>query len=183
VDDPLRFVAAVLDHLPPRAEGLLSHRSHLIAQVKVALAVRAYATGDIAKAEHHLSDAIAFYPPMLEQGQGFLDTVCHQAINPPVTAPLEYIDTVFRNLPAGAERLGRLRSRALSEVSVGCAFRNYTARRYHLVVQEVFRALQQRPAHLANRGVISILLRSTLGLLTGKYARRGLSSGTATPGS
>jgi hypothetical protein len=130
-----------------------------------------------------LTEAIALYPPVLERTQDFFDMVCRHAMNPLVTAPLRYIDTLFRHLPASAERLSRLRSRALSEVSVGHAFRHYTAGRYPLVVRDIVRAVQQRPAHLANRGVVSILLRSMLGLLTGKQGRKGLSSGTATPGS
>jgi hypothetical protein len=183
VEDPVEFAAGVFDHLPPRADSLLPHRPRLLSQVKVALALRSYAAREITAAKQHLIEAIAHYPSMLERTQGFLDMVCHQALRPPVIAPLEYIETVFRNLPAGAERLGRLRSRALSEVNVGTAFRDYTAGRYPLVVRDVVRALRQRPAHLANRGVMSILLRSVLGLLTGEHARKGLSSGTATPGS
>jgi glycosyltransferase involved in cell wall biosynthesis len=182
VDDPLKFTATIFDHLPPQANDLRAHRPRLVSQVKVALSLRAYAAGDTAKAKRQLIEAIVLYPPMLEQTQGFLDMACHQAMNPPVTIPLEYVDTVFRNLPAGAEQLSRLRPRALSEANVGCAFRDYTAGRYPLVVRDVIRALQHCPAHLANRGVISILLRSMLGLLTGEHGRKGLTSGTATPG-
>jgi glycosyltransferase involved in cell wall biosynthesis len=183
IEDPVRLLDDFFGHLPPQADSLRPHRSRLISKMMVNLALRAYATGNIVEAKRRLTEAIALYPPMLERTQDFLDMVCHQATKPPVTTPLKYIDTVFRNLPASAERLSRLRSRALSEVNVGHAFRHYTAGRHPLVIRDVVRALQQRPAHLANRGVISILLRSMLGLLTGKHARKGLSSGTATPGS
>jgi hypothetical protein len=105
---------------------------------------------------------------MLEQTQDIFDMVCYHAMNPPVTAPLEYVDTVFRNLPTGAERLSRLRSRALSTVNVGCAFRDYSAGRYSLALHGVLRAIQQRPVHLANRGVLSVFFHSLFTLLMRK---------------
>jgi hypothetical protein len=181
IQDPVRLLDDFFGHLPPQAESIRPHRSRLVSKMMVNLALRAYAAGDIAEAKRRLTEAIALYPPVLERTQDFFDMVCYHAMNPPVTAPPRYIDTVFRNLPAGAEPLGRLRSRAFREVNLGCAFRDYAAGRYPRVIRGVLTALRQHPAHLTNKGVISILLRSMLGLLTGAQGRKGLSSGTATP--
>jgi glycosyltransferase involved in cell wall biosynthesis len=181
-DDPLRFASTVFDHLPPQASSLRPYRPRLVSSVTAALSLRAYAAGDIAEAKRQLTQAIALYPPILGQTQDFLDMVCHQAMSPPAKAPLKYIDTVFRNLPAGTERLGRLRSQALSEVSIGRAFRDYTAGRHPQVLQSLIRTLGQHPASLANKGVMSILLRSLFGLLTRKLSTKGLVSGTTAPG-
>jgi glycosyltransferase involved in cell wall biosynthesis len=182
IKDPARFVDDVFDHLPPQADSLRPYRPYLTSRVTAALSLRAYAAGDIAEAKCRLIEAIALYPPMLEQTQDFFDMVCYQAMNPPVTAPLRYVDTVFRNLPAGAKRLSRLHPRALSEVNLGCAFRDYAAGHYPLALRSIIRALRQGPAPLANRGTLSIFLHSLSGRLARKHSTKGLSSGTTTTG-
>ena len=183
IEDPIRLLDDFFGHLPSQADGLRPHRSRLISKMMVDLSLRAYAAGDIVEAKRQLVQAITLYPPMLERTQDFFDMACYHAMNPPVNAPLKYVDTVFRNLPAGAERLSRLRSRTLSEVNIGCAFRDYAAGRHRFVVRSVIGALGQHPAHLANKGVMSLFLQSLFGLLTTTRSTKGLSDGTAIPGS
>jgi glycosyltransferase involved in cell wall biosynthesis len=183
IEDPIRLLDDFFGHLPPQADSLRPHRSRLISKMMVDLSLRAYAAGDIAEAKRRLGKAIALYPPMLERTQDFFDMACFHAMNLPVNAPLKYVDTVFRNLPAGAERLSRLRSRTLSEVNIGCAFRDYGTGRHRFVVRCVIGALWQRPALLANKGVMSLFLQSLFGLLTTTRGTKGLGDGTAIPGS
>jgi glycosyltransferase involved in cell wall biosynthesis len=179
VDDALRFLATVFDHLPRQAENLTQYRPQLEGEAMAALSLRAYASGNIAEAKRLFSAAIQLYPAILEQAQGFCQSVCHQAVTPPVKAPLRYIDTVFRNLPAGAERLSRLRSRALGEVSVGCAFREYATGTYDLAIRNVIRAFGHDPSYLANRGVASMFLRSLFGWLAREFNLKGLNRESA----
>jgi hypothetical protein len=182
IQDPVRLLDDFFGHLPPQADSLRPHRSRLVSRMMVNLALRAYAAGDIAEAKRWLAEAIALYPPVLERTQDFFDIVCYHAVNPPVTAPLRCIDTVFHNLPAGAEPLHRLRSRALREVNLGCAFRDYAAGSYPRVIRGVLTALRQHPADLVDRGVISIFVRSLFGVLTTTRGTKGLTSGAIGPG-
>jgi hypothetical protein len=85
----------------------------------------------------------------------------------PVSDPLVYVETVLQNLPASVRPLARVRTRVLSDVSVGCAFQDYFAGRHRLVVRRVLTALRHSPSWLGNRGVVSILLRSLPKLLRG----------------
>jgi glycosyltransferase involved in cell wall biosynthesis len=182
IGDPVRLLDDFFAHLPPQADSLRPHGSRLISKIMVDLALRAYAAGNIVEARRRLTEAIALYPPVLERTQDFLDMVCYHAMNPPMTAPLKYIDTVFRNLPAGAKPLSRLRSRTLREVNLGRAFRDYAASRYPLVIRSVLRALWQHPAYLTNKGVMSILMRSLFGFFTTTRSAKGLTNGATAPG-
>jgi glycosyltransferase involved in cell wall biosynthesis len=182
IADPVTLLDDFFQYLPPQAECLRPYRSRLVSKAMVALSLRAYAATDITAAKRQLVEAIELYPPLLEQTHDFFDMVCRHALEPLVNAPPEYVDTVFRNLPTGAERLGRLRSRALSEVNVGCAFRDYSAGRHSLAVHGMLRAIQHRPVHLANRGVLSVFLRSLFTLLMRKNSTGCLSSATIAHG-
>jgi hypothetical protein len=178
IADPVTLLNDLFQHLPPQAKSFRPYRSRAVSKAMLALSLRAYAAGDIIAAKHQLVEAIELYPPLLEQPHDVFDMVCRQALEPQMNTPLEYVETVFRNLPAGAERLGRLRSRALSEVNVGCAFRDYSAGRHSLAVYGMLRAIRRRPVHLANWGVISVSLRSLFTLLTRKDSMGCLSSAT-----
>lgn len=105
-------------------------------------------------------------PAILEQTDDFANSLCYYATRLPAGEPLQYVDTVLQNLPAGAQRLERVRPRVLSEVSVACAFEDYFAGRRWPVVRQVLTALRYRPSWLRNREVVSILVRSLLGLPT-----------------
>lgn len=173
VSDPVKFVVGVFEHLPPGADGLRQYRSQLLGQVYGGLALRNYGTGKIAEAKGQLAEAIALDPAMLEQREDFAKLLGHYALRLPVHAPLLYVDTVLQNLPAGAQRLARVRPRVLSDVNIGYAFQDYFAGRRLLVVWRVLTALRYRPSWLRNRGVVSIFLKSLLGLLTRGHSMAG----------
>jgi len=163
VGDPFEFVANVLDHLPPCAGGLQHYRSQLLSRIYVGLALRSYGLGNIPEARGQLVRAVTLDPAMLEQREGFAESLYTFAMRLPVSAPLSYVDEVLQNLPPEAQRLGRIRARVLSDVNVGCAFEDYSAGRRLPTVRRVLAALRYRPTWLRNRGVISIFLRSLLG--------------------
>jgi hypothetical protein len=123
----------------------------------------------VAKAKHQLAEAIRLNPPILRQGEGFAAALCRYAMRLPVDAPLTYADTVLQNLPPGAQRLKRMRSQVLSDVSLGCAFEDYYAGRRRLVARHVLTALRHRPSQLTNRGALTILLKSLPESLTTLY--------------
>ena len=167
VSDPFQFVTDVFDHLPDVAHGLNRYRSHMMGKMGVWLALRHYGRGDMAAARRELTRAIALDPVLLEQTQDFAYSLFHHAMCLPVSDPLVYVETVLQNLPASARPLARVRTRVLSDVSVGWAFQDYFAGRHRSVVRRVLTALRHSPSWLGNRGVVSILLRSLPKLLRG----------------
>jgi hypothetical protein len=165
VDDPFQFIDGMLDHLPPAAGALTSHRRCLIGRVYVRLALASYGCGRIVKAQRQLADAISLYPAGLQRPENFVRAVANAAMAQPGD-PHRYIDTVFQNLPPEASQLESTRARVESDVNIGCAFEDYFGGRQGLAARRILSALCTRPAWLANRGVISVLLRSLPGLLT-----------------
>jgi glycosyltransferase involved in cell wall biosynthesis len=172
ISTPVKFIADVFDHLPSEAERLFRYRSHALSQLYVGLALRNYGAGKTDEAKCQLAEAIALDPTVLEHIETFADMVCHNAIRLPVKEPLVYADTVLHSLPTEARRFGQVRSRVLSEVSAVCAFQAYSAGCWRQVIRRVLTALWHRPSLLGNRGIISISLRSLLGLLTRRYSRQ-----------
>jgi len=165
IDDPVNFIDQVFNHLPSLAGGLRPFHSRLLGQGYVGLALRSYGGGNISEAKHHLAQAIASDPHLLEQTEGFKRLLCNYAMNLALSTPILFVETVFRNLPASAQPLTQLRPRILSEVSIACAFEDYAAGRQWLAARRVVTGLYHRPSWLGNRGVVSIFLRSLPSLL------------------
>jgi glycosyltransferase involved in cell wall biosynthesis len=166
VSDPFQFVAGVLDHLPACADGLQRYRSHILSQIYAGLAMRNYGVGNIADAKSQFTEAIALDPTRFEQTKYFARLLSRYALHLPVSAPIPYVDTVLRNLPAQAQRLGRGRAHVLSYVNVKLARQDYSAGRRLRTIRRVLTALRYRPSWIGNRGLVSIFLRSLLGLMT-----------------
>jgi len=168
VSDPFQFVAGVLDHLPACADGLRRYRSRLLSQIYAGLAMRNYGVGNIAYAKSQFAEAMALDPTRFEQTEDFTRLLGCCAVNLPVSAPILYVDTVLQNLPAQAQRLGRVRARVLSYVNVRLAHQDYFTGHCKLAVRRILTALRYRPFLIRRRRVVSIFLRSLLGLMDGK---------------
>jgi hypothetical protein len=168
VSDPFQFVAGVLDHLPACADGLLRYRSRLLSQIYAGLAMRNYGVGNIAKARHQLAEAIALSSSILTKTEDFARLLSNCAVYLYVSAPILYVDTVLQNLPAQAQRLGRVRARVLGYVNVELACRDYFAGRQRLAVRRILMALRYRPFLIRRRRVVSTFLRSLPGLVNGR---------------
>jgi hypothetical protein len=168
VDDPLRFIDDVLDHLPSAAQASIRPcRPYLIGRVHVELALRNYRYDNIADARKQLTTAIAAYPSILEQPEDFARTLCGYAMSLP-EPPHPYVTKVFDNLPPEAQRLTHVRSRVLGDVNVASAFEDYFASRQSLAARRILSALRHRPSWIRNRGVVSVLIRSLPKLLIGR---------------
>ncbi len=169
VADPFQFVAGVFDHLPACADGLQRYRSYLLSQIYARLAMRNYGVGNIAYAKSQLIEAIALDPTRLEQREAFARLLAYHAVHLPVSAPVLYVDTVLKNLPAQAQRLGRVRARALSAVNIELAYRDCFVGQRQLAVRRILTALRYRPSSIWNRKVMSTILRLLLSLILGEH--------------
>jgi len=160
VDDPLEFIAGVLNHLPPDAQFVRAHRQYFRSQTLVGLALRDYGLGKIDAAQHHLADAVLVCPATVERLVDFARALTDAAMHQPGQTPHAYVDTVLQNLPLEAQGLERMRSRVLGDVDIACAFEDYFAGCRALAARRILSALCHRPSWLRNRGVVSILARS-----------------------
>jgi glycosyltransferase involved in cell wall biosynthesis len=170
VGAPLQFITGVLDHLPACADDLQRYRSRLLSRVYTGLAMRDYGLGDIVGAKRQFAEAIALDPTISEQTKDFARLLRHYALHLPISTPTVYVDTALQNLPAEAQRLGRVRARVLSDVRVKLAYQDYLTGQWELAIRRILTALRYRPLLLGKRGVVSIFLRSLLGLMTGEHS-------------
>jgi glycosyltransferase involved in cell wall biosynthesis len=178
VDDPVKFVNNVFDHLPLAVDEVIRpHHSYLLSWVYAGLAMRNYAYGRIADAKRQFAQAIALDRTIVERTDDFARALCDYALRLPVTPHL-YIDTVLQNLPAEGQQLAQLRSRVVSEISIASAFQDYSTGNQHLVPQKVLAALRYRPSWLANKGVVSIFVKSLPRLMKRRSALQARASGT-----
>lgn len=99
--------------------------------------------------------------------QSILSTLAHQLLNYEAEFGVEAAQDILQALAPYLENLGgRASVRALTGCySVSRAFQSYHAGEYAKVPTTLLRAMASNPKYLANRGVLSILLRSTVGLL------------------
>ena len=171
VDEPFQFVANVFDHLPPCAEGLRQHRSHLLSRICLGLAMRRYSAGDIAQAKSLLAQAIALAPAPFEQENDFVRLLSYYAAHLPDGVPLLYVDTVLQNLPPQAERLKCVRARVLGNVNVRLAYQDYLTGQHQSAIIRILNAWRHHPFSISRRHVASVFLRSLLGFGYGLFAR------------
>jgi len=166
VGDPFQFVAGVLDHLPACTDGLQRYRPRVLSQIYAGLAMRNYGVGNIVHAKSQLTKAIALDPTEFEHSEKFARLLSDYAMHLPVSTPTLHVDTVLKNLPAQAQRLGRARARALSDVNLELAYRDLFAGQRGPAVRRILTALRYRPSLIWDRRVVSIALRSRLRLIS-----------------
>jgi tetratricopeptide (TPR) repeat protein len=160
VEDPVGFTNAVFDHLPAAVDRVIRpYQPYLLSWVYAGLAMRNYAHGKIAEAKRQFAQAITLDRSVVERVDDFARALCDYALRLPVR-PLLYVDTVLQNLPPEGKMLGQLRSRVLSELSIATAFQDYVTGKRRRVPRKVLTALRYRPSLLANRGVVSIFVKS-----------------------
>jgi tetratricopeptide (TPR) repeat protein len=176
VDDPVKFIMNMFDHLPPGAESLQRYRVPLLHQVYAIPALRSYRVGKIAEAKRQLTKAITRFPTMLDQSEDFAKSVYRFAMRTPTGTPLSFVDTVMQNLPDSTQPLARARAQILGDVNIGCAFQEYTAGHWLPTIRRTITGLWYNPVHLRNRGVLSIFLKSLLRLLGGILNRTSSST-------
>ena len=69
------------------------------------------------------------------------------------------MDTVLKNLPARAQRLWRVRARALSDVNAELAYQDWLAGKRGLAARRILTALRYRPFLIWDQRVVSSVLR------------------------
>lgn len=95
----------------------------------------------------------------------FLMKLTYQLMNYEHEFGVDARSEILTNLTPLLEQVGGKGAtrRLMGSFHLNDAFRDYSERKYELVPQKVMAAISNNPAYLANRGAISILLRSSFG--------------------
>lgn len=126
-------------------------------------AIQAYRTGETQEGADALAEAVRLDPSLLDNdGEMMAKRLLGLSDSPKVKDRLPFLELVYNHLPESLAALKAQRRERLSQAAVELAFRSYQAEDYTRARHFMLRAVQYRPAWLANRGVVSVLLKSTL---------------------
>ncbi len=156
VSDPFAFVEAIFSHLPAAAKSLEPEREFVLSQVRIGLALRAYAKGNLDSGQTHLQAALVL---QADQTEYFAKRCAAYAMRLSVK-PIDFVQSVLDHLPPEAVFLKTLRSRLMSDVAIACAFEAYFAGQRGRAGRQIVTAALWQPSWLKNRGVLSVLVKS-----------------------
>jgi glycosyltransferase involved in cell wall biosynthesis len=170
VHDPHAFVQGIFDHLPEAAAMLAPLREQVLMRVNSTLALQRYAAADVAAGREQLARAVAAAPGMLDDAEAFADTVLDRAMGQRRVQPYVFAELLYDNLPDNAAPLRRSRGRVLGLLAYEQASRLCEQGALGSVPQHLMTALRHYPPLLANRGFLSMLVRSPAWLRAGRRA-------------
>jgi glycosyltransferase involved in cell wall biosynthesis/thiamine kinase-like enzyme len=131
-------------------------------QEHIDIAFRKLTTGDQGAARRHLIESVRLLPSVVEDPETFFRSVLDYTKRPEINDPVAFVQRVLDNLPDGMRALKRYRNRMVAELQISKAFHHYRLGEMREVRQQVLGGLLHDPAHLKNRGIISILYKSFL---------------------
>lgn len=160
VFDPVEFMQNVLDHLPQEMLWLEGQRKSLLAAAHIGAAFRHLNLGESDQFQQHMLDALEQYPDLLAYPETFIEYLLDEAAHTPMPSAELFVNSVLNHLPPQLNALRSLRGRALGAMNIVYAFKECMASKHSQVPRHVLAAARYRPSLLANRGVMSILVRS-----------------------
>lgn len=167
VFDPSESMQNLLDHLPLELQWLENWRKPLLAAMQIGTALRHFNLGDNDQFQRHVLSALEQDRNLLSHCELFVELLCEEAMLNPVVPPATFIEAVLDCLPPQLDPLRKVRGRALGKVHVVDAFTEYASNRRAQVLKHVLAAARYEPSLLANRGVMSIFIRSLPFAMTG----------------
>lgn len=161
----------VFEQLPSEFTHLSEYLPWAIARGYLQIGVRDVMWGRLKQARDNFEWAVGLGIQLDEQ---FLRKLTDQLLNYEAEFGTEAAQEVFQNLTPYLEKIG---NRASVRWLNGCyainqAFKGYQTGQYTKVPREIMRAVSNNPKHLANRGVLAMLVRSLFGAINQAGARR-----------
>jgi tetratricopeptide (TPR) repeat protein len=122
-----------------------------------------YHAQDYANAQRHISEAVRMNPDLLaNEAQPLAMYLASLANSPKNSAPLDFLESIYHHLPDSLEVLRHRQKRDLGQVAVQLAFEAYSNQDIAKAGVLMRRAIRYQPGLLANRGVVSVLVRSAI---------------------
>ena len=126
-------------------------------------AIQSYRMGETEEGAEALAEAVRLDPALLEKNGDILATrLLGLSDSPKVKDRLPFLESIYYHLPENLSLLKSQRSVRLSQAAVELGFRSYQAQDYTRAQHFMWRAVQYKPRWLANRGVLSVLIKSSL---------------------
>jgi glycosyltransferase involved in cell wall biosynthesis len=132
-------------------------------------ASQAYRVGDYDLAKSSLAEAARLNPALLADGADLLTRrIWSWTYSPKIQDPLLLAERIYDHLPEGLQTaLQRRRRRPLGDAAIRFAYASYRNDDLKKASQAIRRAIRYQPGLLFNRGTLSVLVHSHLGLLKG----------------
>jgi hypothetical protein len=160
IGDPGGYLNTVLMHLPPSASKLQTIRSRLYGLVALQVAVNAQLVGNLDRAGHTLTQAVAQDRALLADSQLLIDALSDiiSRLEPAAQEPA--LQRFFDCLPEACAVWRSQRARVFGQWMAGQGFAAYRAGAERIARGRLLRAIRCDRRWLLNRGVWSIIWRS-----------------------
>jgi glycosyltransferase involved in cell wall biosynthesis len=153
---------AVLDKVFATADLPLAWsrwRDEAYSRAHLRAAAQSYLAGRYAQAQTHLREAARLHPALLaDHGRPLAQHFSAWIELPKTGDPVEFIENIYRNLPAEFDDLRRHRRNEVAQVALDVAFRAYRQGNLAQARAAFWRAVRSQPGCLTNRGNLSLLL-------------------------
>jgi hypothetical protein len=148
---------------PDLPEDWQSMRSQAYSNAHIRAAATFFSSQNYPTARFHILQAVALNPELLQSDAELLAKHLRaMADSPKNPDPLAFLENIYNHLPGEVEVLRSRRKKDLSQVAVQQAFEAYQCNNYPVARSLIWRAIRYQPRWIQNRGVLSILLRSSL---------------------
>lgn len=164
----IRILEKVFADLPADEGHLRELKSQAIASRYFTAACRDYALDRVPEAQRNLERAWSLDAGWLHDADRFIATAVDRGFffagpRGSFRDVAPFIERVFANLPPEAEAYAGMRGKALARAYIVDAFRSYEAGELSDARRRILGGTLRDPSWLANRGVVSMLLRSLIG--------------------
>jgi glycosyltransferase involved in cell wall biosynthesis len=175
----IRILEKVFADLPEDQVHLKELKSRAIASRYVTAACRDYALHRVPEARRNLERAWSLDPGWLHDTDRFIATVVDRGFffaGPRGTYRdvLPFVERLFANLPPEAGRYAGMRGKASARAYIVDAFRSYQAGELSDARRRILGGILRDPSWLADRGVVSMFVRSLIGRAPGRGPESGL---------
>jgi hypothetical protein len=154
---------AVLDKLysqPDLDPAWQDLRDPAYSQAYMRAAAQAYYAQNIDYAKNCIKNAVHLDPILAEkEGQRLVDAFSGWLDLPKTTQPMDYLETVYDNLPESLQELKQHKQQHIGQAAIQLAFYSYQQGDMATTRYAVQRAFRCQPRYLLNRGALAIFLR------------------------
>ncbi|KAA3653538.1 MAG: glycosyltransferase [Chloroflexi bacterium] len=159
----MKFLNTIFQN-PQICEGLTVSKDEVYARFHLDLAWMAFAENLVPQGQQELAQAVELHPKYVAQNadeirQSIIDYSQHYM----VSAPIQFVESVFDNLPPKLAFLQQYRRQTLGIALLSQAWRGREQGEYGRVRQTITRAIWYTPNCLQNRGVWSLLFQAFVG--------------------
>jgi len=159
---------AVLDKLfaqPDLPEAWQDMHNKAYSRAHLRGAAQAYRANVYSEGKMHLAQAVTLDSDLLaDNGQMLTDYIAAWTNLPKIADPLNYMETVYSNLPPELALLEQRQNQDLGRIAMHLAYEAYEEGDMVRARTAVRQAIQYQPERLKDRGVLSILVRSHINL-------------------